>query len=248
MIDNYPTILITLLFFATAMLYSSVGLAGATSYLAVMALFGFPPEEMKSTALVLNVLVATIATIKFIKAGCFSWQNFWPFAITSIPFAYLGGRIMLPAMIYKSIVCLVLFYTAYRLLRLQSKRNQPVAVHPAPLWAALLCGAGIGFVAGLSGIGGGIFLSPLLLITGWAEVHIAIGTAAAFNLVNSLAGLVGHSAVVSSLPAALPLWALAAGIGGWVGAEYGSRKLASHRLQQILALILAIAGVRMIFL
>ncbi len=209
-----------------------------------MALFGFPPEEMKSTALVLNILVATIAAFKFCRAGYFSWQIFWPFAVTSIPFAYLGGRIMLPATLYKPIVSLLLFYTAYRLLRLHSKSDQPVVTSQAPLWAILLSGALIGFVAGLSGIGGGIFLSPLLLLAGWAETRYAVGAAAAFNLVNSLAGLTGHLAVVSVLPDAIPLWALAAGIGGWVGAEYGSRKLASRRLQQILAAILVIAGIR----
>lgn len=228
------------------MLYSSVGLAGATSYLAVMALFGFPPEEMKSTALVLNILVAGIATFKFYRAGYFSWQIFWPFAISSIPLAYLGGRIMLPAMLYRPVISLVLFYTAYRLLRLHTKSDQPVVTHQAPVWLALLTGALIGFVAGLSGIGGGIFLSPLLLLAGWSETHYAVGVAAAFNLVNSLASLTGHIVIVSGLPEALPLWALTAGIGGWIGAEYGSRKLASRRLQLILAAILVIAGIRIV--
>jgi hypothetical protein len=211
-----------------------------------MALFGFPPEEMKSTALVLNILVAAIAAFKFYQARYFSWQIFWPFAITSIPFAYLGGRIMLPATLYKPIVSLVLFYTAYRLLRLHAKSDLPLVTHRAPLWAALLSGTLIGFVAGLSGVGGGIFLSPLLLLAGWAEIRYAVGSAAAFNLVNSFAGLTGHLAIVSGLPETLPLWALAAVIGGWIGAEYGSRKLASQRLQQILAAILVIAGIRIL--
>ena len=151
---------------------------------------------------------------------------------------------MLPATLYKPIVSLLLFYTAYRMLRLHSKSDQPVVTYQAPLWALLLIGALIGFVAGLSGIGGGIFLSPLLLLAGWAETRYAVGAAAVFNLVNSLAGLTGHLAVISGLPGSIPLWALAAGIGGWVGAEYGSRKLASRHLKQILAAILVIAGVR----
>jgi hypothetical protein len=213
-----------------------------------MALFGFSPEEMKSTALVLNILVAAIAAFKFYRAGYFSWQIFWPFAVSSIPFAYLGGRIMLPATLYKPMISLLLFYTAYRLLRLHTKGDQPVVTSQAPLWASLLSGALIGFVAGLSGIGGGIFLSPLLLLAGWVETRFAVGAAAVFNLVNSLAGLTGHLAVVSSLPDTIPLWALAAGVGGWIGAEYGSRKLASRRLQQILAAILVIAGIRIVLL
>ena len=246
MVADHSTVLIALLFFATALLYASVGNAGATSYLAVMAFFGFLPEEMKSTALALNVLVAAIATFKFYQARRFSWQIFWPFAVTSVPFAYLGGRILLPAMLYKPIVSLILFYTAYLLLRLHPKSDQPVVDHRASWWAALLSGAGIGFVAGLSGIGGGIFLGPLLILAGWAETQYAVGAAAAFNLVNSLAGLTGHLATISGLPDALPLWALAAGTGSWLGAEYGSRKLASQRLQQILAVILAIAGIKML--
>jgi uncharacterized protein len=240
-----PTsILIALLFGATAMLYASVGNAGATSYLAVMALFGFTPEEMKPTALVINSLVASIAAYKFYRAGYFSWQIFWPFALTSIPFAYLGGGILLPEIVYKPIIGLVLFYAAYRLFRLQSINDNLVIIHSAPLWGALVAGAGMGFLAGLTGIGGGILLGPLLLLLNWAEARQAAGAAAVFNLVNSLAGLTGHLVVIASLPEALPVWALAAGVGGWIGAEYGSRKLASRRLQQILAVILVIAGIR----
>ena len=242
------SVLIALLFFATALLYSSVGLAGATSYLAVMALFEFPPAEMKSTALALNILVATIAATKFYRAGNFSWQTFWPFALTSIPFAYLGGRILLPATIYKPLISLVLFYTAFRLFRMQPKNGNSVTIHSPPLWASLSAGAGMGLLAGLTGIGGGILLSPLLLLMGWAEARQAAGVAAVFNLVNSIAGLSGSLMVISSLPAAIPIWAMAAGSGGWIGAEYGSRRLESKRLHQILALILIIAGFRILFL
>jgi hypothetical protein len=246
MTADHSTILIALLFFATALLYSSVGLAGATSYLAVMALFGFPPEEMKSTALSLNILVAAIAAMKFYRAGYFSWQTFWPFALTSIPFAYLGGRILLPENIYKPIISLVLFYTAFRLFRLQTSNGKIAKIHSAPLWASLCAGAGMGLLAGLTGIGGGILIGPLLMLMGWAEARQAAGVAAVFNLVNSIAGLSGHLMVISSLPAAIPVWALAAGTGGWIGAEYGSRRLESRRLPQILAAILIIAGFRIL--
>jgi uncharacterized protein len=243
-LSPFTTAVVAVLFGSTAMLYSSVGNAGATSYLAVMALFGFAPEEMKPTALVLNILVAGIAAYKFYRAGCFSWQIFWPFALTSIPFAYLGGGILLPGAIYKPIISLVLFYAAFRLFRLPPENSTLVKVYSVPLGAALGVGAGMGFLAGLTGIGGGILLSPFLLLFGWAEARQAAGVAAVFNLVNSLAGLTGHLVVITDLPEALPLWALAAGVGGWIGAEYGSRKLASRRLQQILAIILVIAGIR----
>ncbi len=239
--------LIAGLFLVIAALYAAVGNAGATGYLAIMGLFGMAPQEMKATALALNVLVAGIAAFKFQQAGYFSWQVFWPFALTSIPFAYLGGWILLPAWLYKPLISLVLFYAAFRLLRQRRPASSLPAVQPAPVWLAGLCGAGIGLIAGLSGVGGGIFLSPLLLIAGWADARQAAATAAVFNLVNSLAGLAGHLSLIPSLPAALPWWALAAGVGGWVGAEYGSRKLASRRLVQVLAVILLIAAVRLAF-
>jgi uncharacterized membrane protein YfcA len=237
-------LLIALLFFAAALLYASVGNAGATSYLAVMAFFGFPPGEMKPTALVLNIVVAAVAAYKFYRAGYFSWRIFWPFAIASIPFAYLGGGILLPASIYKPMIGLALFYVAYRLFRMPPANGNPGQIQIAPLWASLAIGAGMGFLAGLTGIGGGILLSPLLLLVGWADARQAAAAAAVFNLVNSFAGLAGHLAIISSLPAALPVWALTAGLGGWIGAEYGSRKLATQRLQQILAIILIIAAIR----
>ncbi len=230
------------------MLYASIGNAGATSYLAVMALFGFPPAEMKSTALVLNILVASIAAFKFYRAGCFSWRLFLPFSLTSIPFAYLGGRILLPEEIYNPIISLVLLYAAFRLFKLSRNDRQGLVVHPPPLWAALGAGAGMGLLAGLTGIGGGILLSPLLIFLGWSETRRAAGAAAFFNLTNSIAGLSGHLSVIGSLPAAIPFWALAAGVGGWIGAEYGSHRLASLRLQQILAVILVLAALRILFL
>lgn len=230
------------------MLYASVGNAGATSYLAVMALFGFVPAEMKSTALVLNILVASIAAIKFYRAGCFSWRLFLPFALTSIPFAYLGGKILLPERVYNPMISLVLLYAAFRLFRLSRDNRRALDIHHPPLWAALSAGAGMGLLAGLTGIGGGILLSPVLIFLGWAEARQAAGAAAFFNLMNSIAGLSGHLSVINSLPAAIPYWALAAGVGGWIGAEFGSHRLASSRLQQILAVILVIAALRILFL
>lgn len=239
------TILISILFFITALLYASVGNAGATSYLAVMALFGFPPEEMKSTALVLNILVASIAAIKFYRAGHFTFAIFWPLALASIPMAFIGGRILLPEMIYKPVISLVLIYTGFRLINLKSAEENGKTIHPAPLWAALATGAVIGLLAGFTGIGGGILLSPVLMLFSWASAYQAAAIAAVFNLVNSIAGLSGHLIVIQTLPAAMPLWAISAGIGGWIGGELGSRRFESRRLQQILAIILFIAAIRL---
>lgn len=227
------------------MLYSSVGHAGASGYLAAMALLGVTPQVMRPTALTLNILVALVATIKFYRAGYFSWSIFWPFALTSIPFAFIGGALTLPTSVYKVIVGLVLVYVAYRLFRAASATTK--LVQPPPRWAALVLGAGIGLLSGLTGVGGGIFLSPLLLMMGWAETRQTSGIAAVFILVNSIAGLLGQLSSLAAVPSAIPIWAAAVLAGGWVGAEYGSRRLSTVTLRRLLAVVLVIAGVKLIF-
>jgi hypothetical protein len=234
------------LIFIAAVLYASVGHAGASGYLAVMALFGVVPEVMRPTALALNILVATIGTIKFYRAGFFSWAVFWPFALTSIPLSFIGGSLSLPGQLYKAIVGLVLIYAAYRLFRTRQDNLTGSATNQISLPLALVLGAGIGLLSGLVGVGGGIFLSPLLLFLKWADVKHTSGVSAAFILVNSIAGLSGQIASLANLPGAIPYWALAAGVGGWIGAEYGSRRLGSQTLRRLLAFVLVIAGVKMI--
>lgn len=238
-------IALTALIFVAALLYASVGHAGASGYLAAMALFGVAPEMMKPTALALNVLVSMIATVKFYRTGCFSWRIFWPFALASVPFAFIGGLVSLPGWIYKPIVGIVLLYTAVLLMKGKVAAASVHAGKP-PLAPALGAGAGIGLLSGLTGVGGGIFLSPLLLLKGWAEIRQTSGVAAAFILVNSIAGLLGLMTSKPHFPEALPLWAVAAVIGGFIGAEYGSRRLATPTIQRLLALVLAIAGSKMI--
>ena len=238
--------LLTLFIFAAAILYASVGHAGASGYLAVMALFGVAPEIMRPTALALNILVATIGTIKFYRAGYFSWSIFWPFALTSIPFSFIGGSLSLPSSIYKVIVGLMLLYAAFRLFWTNKDDLNPQTIQKGSLPVALVFGAGIGLLSGLVGVGGGIFLSPLLILMKWADVKQASGVSAAFILVNSIAGLSGQIASLAHLPGAIPYWAVAAGIGGWTGAEYGSRRLAGLTLRRLLALVLVVAGVKMI--
>jgi uncharacterized membrane protein YfcA len=234
------------LFLLAAMLYSSVGHAGASGYLAVMALFGLAPAVMKPTALALNIIVAAVATMKFYRAGRFSFELFWPFAITSIPAAFIGGAITLPAKWYDAVVGLALLYAALWMFR-SAKTAAKMLVHPPPLAAALVCGLVIGLLSGLTGVGGGIFLSPLILMMGWAETRATSAVAAAFILVNSVAGLLGHLSSISRVPSALPFWMIAALIGGWIGAEYGSKRLATPVLRQLLSLVLVVAGLKMIF-
>lgn len=238
------TLGLAVLIFSAALLYSSVGHAGASGYLAAMALFGLAPDIMKPTALVLNIFVASIATTKFYRAGCFSWKLFGPFALSSVPFAFIGGGISLPGYVYKPIVGVVLLYAAYRLIA--GKSIKPAISRP-PLPAVAVSGAGIGLLSGLSGVGGGIFLSPLLLFAGWADARQASGISAAFILVNSIAGLAGHYAAVSQLPSEVLVWAPAAILGGWVGSHYGSRRLPASSILKLLAAVLLVAGLKMLF-
>lgn len=236
--------LLALAFFAGAILYSSVGHAGASGYLAAMAFAGMAPATMRPTALVLNLLVASIAAVRFARAGYFSWRLLWPFALGSVPFAYVGGGITLPGDWYRALVGLVLWVAAIRLwlnLTVSRQERQP------PVIVAVLCGAGIGLLAGLTGTGGGIFLSPLLLFLRWAETRQTGGVAAAFILLNSLAGLAGNPASLSNLPADLPLWAAAVVIGGLIGAEIGSRRIGTPAFRRVLGVVLLVAGGKLIF-
>lgn len=240
-------IVLALLILAAATLYSSVGHGGASGYLAAMALFGLAPATMKPTALCLNILVASIATFRFWRAGCFSWPLFWPFAVASIPLAYIGGAITLPTTIYKQVVGLTLLYAAFRLFLFTQAKADAAATRIAPLALAILLGALIGLLSGLTGVGGGIFLSPLLLLMGWADTRRTAGISAAFILVNSMAGLLGNVTNVQALPPALPFFAVAAVVGGLIGSEFGSRRLAGVTIRRLLAVVLVVAGVKMIF-
>jgi len=239
------TAVIALLFFVGAALYASVGHGGASSYLAVMGLFSFAPEVMKPTALALNILVSAVATLKFYRAGLFKWNLFWPFAIASIPAAYIGGATTLPARWYKVLVGVVLIYAAVWMFR-SSLRPINKEPHAPPLWAAIVSGLAIGFLSGLTGVGGGIFLSPLLLYMGWSETRATSAVAAPFILVNSISGLLGHLSSVSQLPGNIPLWGATAVLGGWIGASYGSKRAPAPVLRQLLSLVLVVAGSKLI--
>lgn len=236
---------LTALIFTAALLYSSVGHAGASGYLAAMALFGLAPASMKPAALALNILVAAIATVKYYRAGCFSWGLFWPFAAVSIPFAYLGGLLSLPGVVYKPLLGVILLYAAWRSVR-EAGKAVAAEIKPPRRAVAAATGGGLGLLSGLTGVGGGIFLSPLLLFLGWAETRQVSGTSAAFILVNSIAGLIGVASSGPRLPEALPLWLGVAMLGGFIGSEFGSRRLSSPAIKRLLAVVLAIAGGKMI--
>lgn len=237
-------LVLTLLIFTAALLYSSVGHAGASGYLAAMALFGLAPAVMKPTALVLNLLVGTVGTIRFASAGHFDWKIFAPFAALSVPMAFLGGMMKLPIGAYKIVLGGVLLFAAWRLV--VKPRTNAGELNPVSVPRALIFGAGLGLLSGLTGVGGGIFLSPLLLFLGWADVRKTAGVSVAFILVNSAAGLLGHLASVRHVPPEIIWWAPAALLGGIIGAELGSRRLAPITMRRLLSVVLVVAGVKML--
>ena len=239
--------LLAALFLAAAMLYGSVGHAGASAYLASMALLGVAPEVMKPTALVLNILVAGIVTVRFARAGYLRPMALLPFVAGSVPAAFIGGGLTLPAEVYRPLVGVVLLLAAGR-FGMTASRAAEESPLLAPWPAAVVAGAGIGLLAGLTGTGGGIFLTPLLLVAGWAGTRFAAGSSAAFILANSVAGLGGNFGAVGSLPDALPLWLGAVAIGGFIGSELGSRRLPTAGVRRALAVVLVIAGLKLIFL
>ncbi len=240
-------IILAFLFFVIATLYGAVGLGGGSGYLAVMGLFGVPPELMRITALTFNILVASIGSWKYVSAGYFSIRLFWPIAAASIPFAFIGGLFTLPGEVYTSILGILLLYTVYRLWRSPHKNGVHGEIKPiVPIWLTLIAGAAIGLTSGLLGIGGGILLGPLLLLAGWADTRQAMGITAAFVLVNSLAGLAGRLAAVPEFPPSILLWLLVVGLGGWLGAEYGSKRLDPLILRRLLALVLLAGAARLI--
>jgi uncharacterized membrane protein YfcA len=227
-----------------AFLYSSVGHAGASGYIAVMALWGLAPVIIRPTALVLNILVASIGAFQFWRGGHFNWKLFWPFALLSVPAAYLGGYLQLSAAILKTLIGLVLLFSAARLI---FRRGDPPEVTPPSPPIAISVGASIGFLSGLTGTGGGIFLTPLLLFFRWAHIRQAAAVSALFILVNSIAGLVGFVSAKQSIPSLALVLTAAAVIGGSFGSYLGSRRFPVRAISILLASVLVIAGLKLLF-
>jgi uncharacterized membrane protein YfcA len=238
------TIALAACMFAAALLYSSVGHAGASAYIALMALFGIDAAVMRPTALALNIIVASLASFRFVKAGLFSWRTLWPFLVTALPMAYLGGTIHLPSEVYRPVVGIVLWLSAARLLWPRPLRAERESSEP-PIYFALPAGAAIGLLAGLTGTGGGIFLSPLLLFMAWAPTRTTSGVAAVFVLANSLSGLAGQWSTLGSLPAELPLFAVAALAGGLIGTTLGIQ-LPQRAILKLLGIVLLVAGAKLV--
>ena len=238
--------LLTALIFAAALLYASVGHAGASGYLAVMALFGLAPETMKPTVLLMNIFVSMIGTIKFYRAGYFSRALFWPLILASAPCAFIGGLLTLPSSAYLAIVGLMLLFASTRILRQNDKPAESTETVP-PLRSLILLGSFIGFLSGLTGVGGGIFLSPLLVLLYALPLRQVSGVAAPFIMVNSYAGLMGVLiAGPANFPPDLSWWIIAAASGGFLGAELGSRRMSHPAIRYALALVLLIAGAKML--
>lgn len=227
-----------------AALYTSVGHAGASAYLALMALFGLPAQVMRPTALSLNILAGSVAAFRYMRAGLFSGRTLWPLLVGAAPMAFMGGAIQLPGHFYRPLVGIVLLAAAARLLWPGAFKPLREAA-PMPVAMGILAGAGIGFLSGLTGTGGGIFLSPLLLFMGWSDARTASGIAAAFILVNSVAGLSGNLASVQSLPAELPLFATFVLIGTIVGTHLGIKRFAADAILKALGVVLVVAGLKM---
>ena len=228
-----------------AFLYASVGHGGASGYLALMAIFSFAPETMKPTALLLNVFVAGIASYHYYKAGFFNKRLFLFFAIASIPMAFIGGAIEVDASIYKKILGVLLIFAILKMLNVFGKRSG--SINKIKIWQGLIVGGIIGLFSGLIGIGGGIILTPVILLFHWGKMKEAAAVSALFILVNSASALVGQ--VSSGVQIASDSFILVgiALIGGFLGSYHGSRKFNNGLLRYLLAFVLIIASVKLIF-
>jgi len=229
-----------------ALLYSSVGHGGASGYIALMTIWGIEVATVRSTALVLNGFVSLIAFIQYYRQGHFKWSLTYPFLITSVPFAFLGAMIAIDSALYKKILGIILIISVIRLLTSFHQKEGPL--REMNLWLAMLAGAAIGFLSGMIGIGGGIILSPLILLAGWAGIKNTSATSALFIFVNSIAGLAGvWMKNQFSFSSQTIMWVGVAIAGALAGAYWGSRLAAVKQMRYILALVLAIASYKLIF-
>jgi uncharacterized membrane protein YfcA len=211
-----------------------------------MALLSFTPEVMKPTALALNIIVALVTTVRFAMAGHFSWRLFWPFALASVPMAYIGGGLSLHTTVYKMLVGIALVFASIHLILRSSVASDDAEHTDYPgMGAALATGGGIGLLSGLTGVGGGIFLSPVLIILHWAGLRKTAAVAAAFILLNSISGLAGYLQKGGAFPDHIVFWSVAVLSGGFIGSTLGATKLNSPVLRVLLGVMLVLAGLKM---
>ena len=229
---------------AMAVLYSSVGHGGASGYLAAMALWGLAPETMRPAALLMNIFVTCWLLYRFKPHQMMPEKLFWPLILASAPMAFIGGMINIDAVVYRVLVGALLLLAALRMLVVTQYARH---IQLPPLRFILLVGAGLGFASGLTGIGGGVFLSPILLIFGWCTMRQSAAVAAGFILINSIGGLAGYLVSEQSWPMGTGWLVVAAFAGCLVGAELASHRASSTTLQKLLALVLVIASAKMIY-
>jgi uncharacterized membrane protein YfcA len=227
-----------------AFLYSAVGHAGASGYIAVMTLFSMAPDAIKPTALVLNIMVACIGSWQFWRAGHFSWRLFWPFAVLSIPFAFLGGYLNLPAHLFKMLVGVVLLLSALKFV-IDPKEKSCIRPPSKPVSCGV--GAGLGLLAGCTGTGGGIFLTPLVLLMGWASTKTASAVSALFILANSISGLAGNLSATKYFPTFAWSFVATTLVCGTAGSYFGSRTFSPVLIKRLLAVVLTVAGFKLLF-
>jgi uncharacterized membrane protein YfcA len=242
--DSGHLIILCLAIAGVAILYSCVGQAGTTGYIAILTLFGFSATYIRPTALMLGILVASIGTIQFWRTGHLPWRLFWPFALPSVPAAYIGGSLQVPYLVLNLLLGAVLLLSAIRLFLRQA---EPAKIRRPGVSIVLTVGVVIGFLAGLTGTGGGYILAPLVLFCGWARTREAAGITPAFILVNSVAGTIGYINSGQPVPSVATVLAFAAVAGGMIGSHLGSRNLPVRFVQLVLAVVLVLAGVKLIF-
>ena len=248
MTDLIEYAVIPLFFFLVAALYSSVGQAGGTGYVAIMGLMGFAPDVIKPAALVLNILVAAIGCLRFARARLLSWRSLYPFAILGAPFSILGGATNLPPALYHPSVGALLLLASLLMLRTAWRASTLDSAAPSepPFFPSLIAGGTLGYVSGVTGVGGGIYLAPLILALGWTTTRQAAGISAVYNLLNSSAALAGAYMKPLSFSPAMPSWLVAVAIGAVLGSWAGARHLPPTLLRYILGGILFIAALRML--
>lgn len=233
------------LLFIVALLYASVGHGGASGYLALMAIFSMTPEVMKPTALLLNLFVSAVSFLQFYRGGHFNWKLFWPFAAASIPLAFLGGMVHVDGEIYKKMLGVFLLIPVARFLFVRYSAD--AVLKPVHMGLALLIGGAIGLMSGLIGIGGGIILSPVILLLGWGDQKRTAAVSALFIFVNSLSGLAGQLSKGIQFSPDMAAYVGVAFAGGMVGAYMGSWKFRQQALQYVLAAVLLVAAGKLFF-